>query len=217
MKKQKNKSNQGSSNVWTVVVFVIIIVLIIGGGLYIWKKYNLQTRQSLMKEEISSLQNRINQLEKAQTEKCEPEPVKENTSKQESEQVAQEEESMVKNVILENGAVYYVNENDEKRLVVKSVDDKTDLENVNYEKAELSPDKKFILLGSKGLESVNVEIYDVSTKKIHKANASGSGYGEWLTDGKLKVVGECGMGISCGIYESADSDIPWVLEKIQDF
>ncbi len=209
MVKKTNKPIQGSSNIGTIIIFVIIVLFIIFGSIYIWQKYNLKSTENAMRMQAVSLQDQITKLKETQT--------KIQAEQDTSASSVQEKEFEVKSVILEDDVVYYINENDEKIFVVQSIDNLTDLKNVNYEKAELSPNKKFILLGSKGWEQINLEVYDVSTKKINKANASGSGFAEWLEDSRLKVVGECGMGISCGIYESSDNKTPWVLEKIQDF
>lgn len=120
-------------------------------------------------------------------------------------------------VYIENGDVYYINESGEEEIIASSTDDEENIANIkSYEKAELSPNNEFIMLGSKGWEHVFVEVYEIESDAIYDTEESGSEYGEWLPDNRLRIVGECGMGISCGIFESIDSEKPWNMRKMSD-
>lgn len=121
------------------------------------------------------------------------------------------------NPYIEKGVVYYVKNNGEKIVVARSVDDpKNPAANIGYRKAILSPDRRFIALGSVGWEAVSLEVYDISTGKIHQTNATGLDYGHWLYDDRLLVIGQCGMGIECGIFLSKDGNQPWIMEQVGD-
>ncbi|MBT6690710.1 hypothetical protein HOB10_00035 [Candidatus Parcubacteria bacterium] len=114
--------------------------------------------------------------------------------------------------------VYHKGWDGEVKVIARSTEDPEDpVKNHTYYRAKLSPNKKFILLGSKGWEQVIEEIYEISSGEIHKLEASSSEYGNWLEDNKIRIEGECGMGISCGIFESINNEEPWELEKVADY
>jgi len=229
---QLNKPVQGSKNIWIIAVSIIITGLVVGGGVFFWQnsaKQELINRIIVLEQQPESTSQGINggsqnQLELCRNAKDDFQQQFNNCQRQLQVQQEinkkpqQEDLSIAQNTYIENGTVYYTDEKGKKIIVVQSINDPSDsVKDITYKKAELSPNKEFILLASIRWEAVSIEVFDISTGKIHKANASGFGFGEWLPDNKLKVVGECGMGISCGIYESIDSRAPWVLERIGDY
>lgn len=135
------------------------------------------------------------------------------------EEIETKNENAFDKVFIFKGSVYYKKDDttETKKIATAKVDYDDPVNNFTYYEAKLSPNKKFILLGAKAWESVVEEVYDMDTEEIHRLEASGSNYGEWLEDNRVRIEGECGMGISCGIYESIDSDEPWILEKIGDY
>ncbi len=118
-------------------------------------------------------------------------------------------------VYIEDDVVYYVDEQGEKEIIAKS-NRAEDLMSKIYKFAQLSPNKKFIALGSTGWEVVNLEVYVIETEEIHTANETGHDFAEWLPDSRLKVFGGCGMGVSCGIFESVSAEKPWNLELVEE-
>src|SRR4030042_3218035 len=121
-----------------------------------------------------------------------------------------------KSVYLENGDVYFINDKGEKITIVESVNDfKDPINNKRYESAVLSPNKKFIALEGTGWEWSILEIYDIFIGKIYSTNENGSA--KWLPDSRLYVEGGCGMGLSCGIFESINNSEPWKLIKTGEF
>lgn len=120
-------------------------------------------------------------------------------------------------VLVEDGSVYYFDENGAKTSIAhRVVDTEGQTKNFDYREAELSPDKKFILLGGIGWEHVVVEIYDIESGKKYDTGESDSHFGMWLADSRIRIEGECGMGISCGVFESINSNEPWKLKKIKE-
>lgn len=118
---------------------------------------------------------------------------------------------------IKDGAVTYTNEQGEKKVIAKNVNDpKNPVQNTRYKFADLSPNKKFIALGGTGWEWVLFEVYDIETGQTHPVDATASNWGYWLYDNRLLVLGECGMGIDCGTYLSKSGTEPWVMEKVGD-
>ncbi len=117
-----------------------------------------------------------------------------------------------------NGIVYYSDELGVKKIVAQSdyKETPTAVSGYTYKFAQLSPNNKFISLGSIGHESVSFEVYDISSAKTHLVNATGFDFGYWLNDNRLLVVAEGGMGISNGIFISKNGTEPWIMEKIGD-
>ena len=121
------------------------------------------------------------------------------------------------NPCIVGGIVYFVDQNSHKKIIATSnLDDTDPTKYIKYQFAKLSPDKQMILLGSTGFENVNSWIYEISTNKKYSVNATGSDYGYWLRDGKLLVIGSCGMGIDCGIFLSKNAKQPWIMEQVAD-
>jgi len=119
-------------------------------------------------------------------------------------------------VILYNGK--------EKKIIARSIDNAArEIDNLRYEKAELSPNNKFVLLGSIGYEWINVEIYDIASGTVYRVKSldpdigtvSDGQMGTWLNDSRLQINGGCGMGISCGRYESVSASEPWIVDMIK--
>lgn len=63
---QPIESVQSSKNIWVIAVTVIITALIIGGGVYAWQRSTLINTKQILEQQISMLQNQINQLEQGQ-------------------------------------------------------------------------------------------------------------------------------------------------------
>ena len=115
---------------------------------------------------------------------------------------------------IQDGNVYYVNESGEKIKITESITNpKNPVDVQNYKKVLLSPNNKFIALISLGWEIIGVEVYDIQNKKMYQANEAGNNL-SWLPDNRLKLIAECGMGISCGVYESEDNLKPWIFKKV---
>lgn len=118
---------------------------------------------------------------------------------------------------IKDGSAYYKDENGLEIIIAQRVDGpEKEINNIVYKKSTLSPDGKFILLESVGWEWKNTGVYEINSKEIHKVNESGSTT-LWLGDNRIRIEGECGMGISCGIFESINSKEPWQLERISDY
>jgi len=60
---QFNKPFQGSKNVWTIVVSVVVTALIVGGGVYVWQRSNLKSREQNLQQQITALQKQTEQLQ----------------------------------------------------------------------------------------------------------------------------------------------------------
>lgn len=133
-------------------------------------------------------------------------------------QCGESSRSDTESVYIDSGKVYYIDNKGVKTIVAEnyrnpSIEDE-EAGTVAYKKAELSPDKRFILLGSVGWENVKVEIYDLSTKKKYDTGEASAAFGQWMPDNRLRIEGECGMGISCGVYESINAEEPWKMQKV---
>ncbi|MEK7162904.1 MAG: hypothetical protein AAB696_01305 [Patescibacteria group bacterium] len=136
--------------------------------------------------------------------------VQQNQSK---EEVKQKQEPQV---YINYRDVYYINETGNKKIIAQSIKQSKNSDGLEYVKASLSPNKKFIMLGVLGWESVSVYIYDIDTGNIYNTKQSSSSFGNWLSDSRLQIIGECGMGISCGKFESINNIEPWNLKEIKD-
>ncbi|MFH1457414.1 MAG: hypothetical protein ABIF17_04900 [Patescibacteria group bacterium] len=217
---QPIESVQSSKNIWIIVVAITITALIVGGGVYAWQKSNLKSTEQSLQGQISVLQNQINQFQQGQADQNLPSVNQEQQPDETITQPETEQKSQDKQTYIENGIVYYVNERGAKFDIAQSIDNPTDpFKNITYERTELSPNKQFILLGSKGQDLLFIiEIYDILSAQIHDAIAiTGYDYGEWLSDSRLRVNATCGISAYCGIYESIDNQTPWNLEKIANY
>lgn len=138
---------------------------------------------------------------------------------EEIEEIETKNENAFDKVFIFEGSVYYKKDDitGTKKIAAAKVDHDDPVNNFTYHAAKLSPNKKYILLGGTAWEHVVEEVYIIDTEEAHRLEASSSSYGRWLEDNRVRIEGECGMGISCGIYESIDSDEPWILEKIADY
>lgn len=115
---------------------------------------------------------------------------------------------------VEKGDVYYEDEKGNKIKIAESLIDHKDPNNtVQYKKATLSPNKKFIAMFWTGFEETSIDIHNLNTGETKRADVSDSHF-NWLEDGRLRVEGQCGMGIACGNYESVSADKPWKMEKV---
>ena len=57
---------QSSKNIWIIVLSVIITALVAGGGIYTWQKSNLKNAEQGLQEQISLLQNQLQQMRTSQ-------------------------------------------------------------------------------------------------------------------------------------------------------
>ncbi len=113
-----------------------------------------------------------------------------------------------------DGRVYLVDQKGQKTLISQEVVDPNNPVNENSIRyASLSPSKKFIAIGKVQWEGVYLDIYEIKSQKTYPATATGHEFGEWLSDDRLIVFGECGMGIDCGIFVSRNNQQPWNMLK----
>ena len=63
---QNNEPIQGSQNIWTISISILATTIIVGGCVYAFQKYNQKASEQALLQQISSLQNQINQLKKEQ-------------------------------------------------------------------------------------------------------------------------------------------------------
>jgi|GEM_PF-5592039 len=122
-------------------------------------------------------------------------------------------------VYIQDDKVYYYNgSHDFAQIIATSINEPGDpTRNIKYNKAILSPNGRFIIMRYAGFEWLVEQVYDTITGNIYRLDASSSKGGTWLDDNRIRIEGECGMGISCGIYESVNSSEPWILERIGDY
>lgn len=230
MPEKKNKT-------WLWIVIIIFVALLAGAGVYYWQNMEAKKLAQTIEDQDKIEQQKITTSEE-KLNNCEQQLATASStlstlasacsgSKTLADQVkfALYAKSQiiptnikVQKVSLEDDKVYYTDEANKKVGIVQSTKHaENEIRNVTYKKAELSPNKQFIMLGSTGWEWQTVEIFDITTGQLQLANASGANFAEWTADNKLKVIGACGMGISCGIYQSIDNTVPWILEKIEDY
>lgn len=62
MNEQDNEPIQGSKNIWIMIVAITIISLIVGGVVYGWQKNILKTTEQNLQQQITALQNQVNQF-----------------------------------------------------------------------------------------------------------------------------------------------------------
>jgi len=65
--KQPIESVQSSKNIWVTVIAVIVTALIVGGSVYAWQKSTIKNTEQSLEQQISVLQNQIQQLQQVQT------------------------------------------------------------------------------------------------------------------------------------------------------
>lgn len=205
------------NNVVAIIISVVITALAVGAGVYFWQYTavaNLQNQLDQKGAALSSCQNDKNNLS-GELATCQTDL---QTQKAANEKL-QADLDNIKNVgqaIIENGNVYYINDQGEKITIATSVNDPENVvNNFTYKFAQISPNGKYVLYGGTGWEWINEYIYDIASKETHKLAASSSDYGQWLNDNRVRIVGECGMGISCGTYESTSTETPWELEIVE--
>jgi len=63
---QYNEPAQNSKNLWVIVAAVVITALVVGGVVYAWQTLNLKSTEQSFQQQITLLQNQINQLQQAQ-------------------------------------------------------------------------------------------------------------------------------------------------------
>ena len=115
---------------------------------------------------------------------------------------------------VDEGDIYYEDEKGNKTKIAEStIDNKNPDNTVQYKKAALSPNKKFIAMYWVGFEWTSIDVYNLNTGVKRKADASDSDF-YWLEEGRLRVEGKCGVGIACGNYESVSAERPWKMEKV---
>lgn len=59
-------SIQNSKNIWIILFSVIITALVVSGGVYAWQRYNTKLTEQSLRQQITYLQNQINQLQRLQ-------------------------------------------------------------------------------------------------------------------------------------------------------
>jgi len=120
-------------------------------------------------------------------------------------------------LICKNNSVYYIDKDGKQITVAQAIEDSNNhVNDEGYEFASISPNKKFISVGGVRWESVIFNIYEISSGKTHTATAKGYNFGNWLPDNRILVIGECGMGIDCGIFVSNNSQEPWKMSQVFD-
>jgi hypothetical protein len=121
-------------------------------------------------------------------------------------------------VLLEDGTVYYIDENGEEKVVVISVTyGNDDMGNRFYKMAELSPNKEFILMGKAGWEQTYFEVYSIATSEVYRIREVLLKGVEWINDGRIRAKNDCERMDYCATFESKTSEKPWELEKISDY
>lgn len=220
----KKKATQSSKNIWVAAVSMLVTASVFSGGFFFWHKHEeqkwLNRVEALNGQCESTLQktkgDHHNKLENC---KNSTSSVMERLNDLQSEITTQQEnESIAENVFIANGNVYYTNQNGDRITVAQSTNNPDNpVIDITYKNVELSPNKKFILLGSMRWTTIVFEIYDISSREIYNTKESSNKFGEWLPDNRLKITGTCGMGISCGIYESVSNKTPWIMKKIADY
>lgn len=211
MKNQNFESNKPELNlkkVWLLIGLVFVVNLIVSYVLWsqqnshitVVKKalvdYKVDQRQitSNLNNNLAIINDRLDSLTNSIT-------AKENVSD---------------DLEIRDGSVYYTNAKGEELKIAEAVNDPDPQKvtsNLEYVKALTSPNGKFIVLVARGWEWHIVSVYDMNSGQANMADFHGSEV-EWLKDNRLKVYGDCGMGSSCGTYESADNNKPWVMKKV---
>ncbi|MFH1187764.1 MAG: hypothetical protein V1688_02780 [bacterium] len=64
---QSNESIQSSKHIWITIIAVVLTVIIVGGGIYAWQQSSLQAMEQSFKQQISDLQNQVEELQKTQS------------------------------------------------------------------------------------------------------------------------------------------------------
>jgi len=61
---QSNEPVQSSQKyIWVTIIAIIVTAMIVGGGIYVWQKANLNSTQQTLQQQISVLQNQVDQLQ----------------------------------------------------------------------------------------------------------------------------------------------------------
>ncbi|MCX2678926.1 hypothetical protein OOZ15_03145 [Galbibacter sp. EGI 63066] len=86
-----------------------------------------------------------------------------------------------------------------------------------FETADLSPNKKFVLLTAPLGDFGEAWVYNVKDGKLHKIEG-GFGLGEmgWLEDSRIMLHQGCVLATYCKKLESVNNTTPWVLEVTED-
>tara|TARA_R110000850_G_scaffold182360_1_gene307768 strand:+ start:19048 stop:19548 length:501 start_codon:yes stop_codon:yes gene_type:complete len=86
-----------------------------------------------------------------------------------------------------------------------------------FETAELSPNKKFVLLTAPLGDGGEAWVYNVKDGKLHEIDG-GFGLGDmgWMEDNRIMLHQGCVMAVYCLKLESVNNTTPWVLEITED-
>jgi len=63
---QPNEPIQTSKHFWITIIAVVLTAIIVGGGVYAWQKTSLRATEQSLQQQITSLQNQIDQLQQTQ-------------------------------------------------------------------------------------------------------------------------------------------------------
>lgn len=61
---QSSDSAQKSDNIWIIIIAVIITAILVGGSVYAWQRSKLASTEIKLHQQITDLQNQINQISK---------------------------------------------------------------------------------------------------------------------------------------------------------
>ncbi len=86
-----------------------------------------------------------------------------------------------------------------------------------FETAELSPNKRFVLLTAPLGDGGEAWVYNVKDDKLHKIEG-GFGLGEmgWLEDSRIMLHQGCVLATYCKKLESVNNKSPWQVEVTED-
>jgi type II secretory pathway pseudopilin PulG len=59
---QPNESASDLKNIWRIIIAIVVTAIIVGGGVYVWQKSILKSSEQSLRQQITSLENQINQL-----------------------------------------------------------------------------------------------------------------------------------------------------------
>ncbi|HOX60553.1 MAG TPA: hypothetical protein PLV72_00920 [Candidatus Magasanikbacteria bacterium] len=59
---QSQDSVQKTNNVWTIIIVVVITALLAGGIVYVWQKSEFESTEIKLQQQITDLQNQVNQI-----------------------------------------------------------------------------------------------------------------------------------------------------------
>lgn len=103
---QPNEPVQSSKHIWITIIAVVLTAIIVGGGVYAWQRLAMQSMEKSSQQQILSLRDQVNQLQKAQNIQETSEQKQPDQNQPDNQQITDAHESSLKTLCEDNGGKF---------------------------------------------------------------------------------------------------------------